>query len=257
VRDPLLIERRGFIAGAVGVAATALSGCASPAKIRHYEFAVAVRVAAQLITGSVVQQFLFRSEQGGIVAPKSADFGPEGEALAIPLGGDLGVLVSTFRKLSEADEENPSGTPFFAGKELKSGEGWDPLAPLVRGLLPDGGDGLNRFEKWQAVMELPERSDWIESRLNELPLLVRFTDAADPASAAWVNPEGRGNPVTLVRAATRLTDAPLTRGALTEALPWLADLGVSGRPFSVVPGREMRSVSELLNQYDLRLKPRG
>ncbi|HEX8661625.1 MAG TPA: hypothetical protein VF686_07140, partial [Brevundimonas sp.] len=130
-------------------------------------------------------------------------------------------------------------------------------APLVRGLLPDGGDGLNRFEKWQAVMELPERSDWIESRLNELPLLVRFTDAADPASAAWVNPEGRGNPVTLVRAATRLTDAPLTRGALTEALPWLADLGVSGRPFSVVPGREMRSVSELLNQYDLRLKPRG
>lgn len=251
MRELHSVGRRAVLAGAVGLASSSLAGCASPAQIRQYEFAVTLRVAGRVITRSVVQQFLFRERVGGIVAPGSSHWSPEGEALAIPLGSGLGVVVSTFRKLGG---EFPSTQPFFNGKYLDT-EGWGPLAPLVRAQLPDGGAGLGRFEQWQAVLSLPAPSEWVVSMPDELPLFVRFTDAADPASAVWVNPEGTGGPVTFVRAATRLTNARLTSGPLTEALPWLADLGSTGRPFLVVPGGELKSVSQLLSQYDLRQKP--
>lgn len=217
VQTPEVLDRRRLLqlatAGALLGSAGLVSACDSREQKQNFEIEIQYLVNGRLLLASVVQRLLYRRYVGGLPSGLYNDFGVTGEGAGVAIPGTSEVIVSTFYKLV-----TPTGTPGpFDGKmPLPS---WSPAPPLVRGLTSNAD--LGRGAMARAVIDLKAPSSWVQMTLDDLPMIVRFTNAADPGSAEWIDLRREDESVRVVSSRMRLTKAPITRRRLDKLLTWI------------------------------------
>jgi hypothetical protein len=94
-----------------------------------------------------------------------------------------------------------------------------------------------------------------ELALQDLPVLLRFRDPADPTSVELVDPSSLaasfGPGVRLKRAFIEITDDPITKG-IEARLPWPASSNVSPPLFPCDPSKGLQTQSEVPLVENLR-----
>lgn len=227
---------------AVGLAGGA-SGCGStPLLRRNYELEIRFLANGRPLTARVVQQLRYRAYtaalSGGLVNQRST----AGEGAVVRVPEDGSVIATTFAELLVP----VSGTSGVFGTRSPS-FGWDLLNFFARVLLP--GRPL-QTETYDALMAIEPPSPWVPLAPDDLPLIVRFIDASDPGSAAWVDQWSRTAPIRVVSSRARLTEERVTKGELERLLPWATELERTG---SFVLGRvgQRSAVSESISFHQM------
>ena len=208
------------------VAGSLLAACDATPDYR-YRLTVEVKTPLGLRTGSsVIEVDTDVAGARTIPSPGAVSHRIRGEAVAVDL---------------------PGGRTLFA--LLRSGNDADWASRVMAMLAPDPSDDAEdrfqaRFDNllelegeialprmWPPTGHLKERSAY--------PMLVTFSDIAEPTSVAEVDPDDLaatfGEGYALRRITVELTDAPVTTG-IEERLGWLADKSVmEGRGWTAIP----------------------
>lgn len=205
--------------GALGTFGMTMGCGGSPTLRQNYEFEVEFLVNGSRLSASVVQGIRYRQRKGGIVNPGDIVREPQGEGAALSVPGTSGAIATTFAVLGQAGQ---SERDTFGGR-LLVGHSWTPIDALSRELLNPVPSGY--IERIEAVMSLKPPSRWIALMPEDLPVIVHFSDAADPTKATWIDPYDGSAGLRVLSAKIRLSDRDVTRGDLAAILPWLPELG--------------------------------
>jgi hypothetical protein len=89
-------------------------------------------------------------------------------------------------------------------------------------------DRFSGMQRGAWLAEIPRQTEGISLLPDALPMLVTFTDVADPASVTLVNPADLaasfGPGVALKGAWLEITDEPVSEGGVAAVLGWLCEL---------------------------------
>ena len=184
----------------------AVGGCVPPQIIR-YRLRLAMEVDGRPHSAESVQEWRYRKGTRFSFGGTSVALRGEGVVLAL---GQRGLIVSTFVELAAPDPQRPIDQIW--GGRPPVGREWRAANRLAGALMPSEAD-------WDGLTSIG-RSDPVPVPPSELPLLLRFPDAADPRSVQRF-PVGPGDgAIQITGASIEVTDAPVTRGKLAAALPW-------------------------------------
>lgn len=229
-----MIARRTFFGGALAYGAVLLAaGCSliEPSETLRYRLTVEVDTPQGVKSGYSVWEYTVTDIKVGF-RPLKTDYRGEAVAVDLPGGRTLFALLTSGDGLPEYPEwvilEHFRATP-----EYKTD--WE------RAFLTVFPDWRNNRESWIVPPVLPPIAQSDPPR-SGYPMLVTFTDIADPASVKLVDPADLaasfGPGVKLKRITVEITDDPVTNG-IGKRLGWLGlkgreglddTLGVTSRP---------------------------
>ena len=216
-----------------------LYGFAGPTYTFRYRLSISIETPESERSGSGVLQCTTYDNTVGLLAQgewKRAGTVVQGEAVTVDLG-ERGLLFALLKGPNELEHA-----------------AYLPYEVFTRtGLLPkrypiDKPNTEIIRENAQAVMSARGA---VELETDELPLLVRFRDAADPKTVQQVNPDDAaasfGPGVKFGRAIMQITDDPVTE-RIKDRLPWLVDYydrRLDGRRFETIdaPNRLANSLA--------------
>jgi hypothetical protein len=219
--DSTMIRRDMLRWAAAASLVGATAGCGStPLLRRNYEFEIRYLANGRLLTARVVQQIQYRAYSAAMPSGLVNQRSTEGEGAVVRIPEDGSVIATTLAELAVP----VSGTSGLFGTRSPF-YGWDLLDFFARALLPSHPLQTETFE---ALMAIEPPSPWVPLTPDDLPLIVRFVDASDPGSAAWVDQWSETAPIRVVSSRARLTNQRITTGELERLLPWATELKRDG-----------------------------
>lgn len=198
------MARRAFL---IALGGAAVSGCSRSYRLR-YRLTAEVEVDGRMISGSSVYEYYDRPRYSWAESLDTGSRHTYGDATVVDLGS-RGLLFVTTAKWWWPD---PPGVRSVGGDQ------WAPRDAFRRVFGPSGAPTW-RNKIGTRVRLLP----------NELPILVTFVDPAQPESVKAVAPDDLeasfGPGVALRGVYIEPVRAPITRGRVQAALPWLESWG--------------------------------
>ena len=203
--------RRSSLVTLLAAASVAsLAGCGSGPRTIRYRLTLEVETPEGTKTGSGVMEHGARWNDGitrGLGAGPGLAVDTRGEAIIIDLGA-RGLLLCLMTR-----------------DDTRAGSSDELLLPAI---FP--------FEKWGGAIDNYSaylgRLAWskpvADAPLKSLPMLARFRDPLDPATAERVDPTNLaatfGSGVRLVRVTAQITNDPLPPPTIENRLPWIRTL---------------------------------
>ena len=214
-----MMARRTFFGGALAFWAVLLAaGCSliEPSETLRYRLTVEVDTPQGVKSGYSVWEYKVTDVKVGF-RPLKTDYRGEAVAVDLPGGRTLFALLTSGDGLPEYPEwvilEHFRATP-----EYKTD--WE------RAFLTVFPDWRNNRESWIVPPVLPPIAQSDPPR-SGYPMLVTFTDIADPSSVKLVDPADLaasfGPGVKLKRITVEITDDPVTSG-IEKRLGWLPNV---------------------------------
>lgn len=209
------MTRRGALSAVGGSLAALLVGCGARQSTYRQKITVVVDTPDGLKSGSSVVEVGSATVPGWMKSIPGNGFSARGEAVAVDVAPGKTLFALLAQPLERGSEKNWYQARLITDA-IKAGSRTQP--PLS---LPGDGYGQDAFETIarSLVKVTPPESLY--------PLLVTFSDIADPASISRVNPAALSNDfgpgVTLRRITVTVTDDPVTTG-IEKRLRWLPDV---------------------------------
>jgi len=199
--------RRSLVTLLAAASVALLSGCGNGPWFIRYRLTLEVETPEGTKTGSGVWEHGARWNDGitrGLGAGAGISVDTRGEAIIIDLGA-RGLLLC----LMTRDDTRAGSSDALLLPAIFPFEKWG-------GALDNYSAYLGRLAWSKPVTDAP---------LNRLPMLARFRDPLDPATAERVDPANLaatfGAGVRLVRVTAQITNDPLTPPTIENRLPWL------------------------------------
>jgi hypothetical protein len=213
----LALRILGFVVALAAIVALlgwwVVDGSTTRPRIVRSRLTILVKTPEGMRTGSSVTQ-LTSYFPGGLTRAQGWALLQQvvGESVVVDLG-QRGILFSTFERQSSL--LHSGGDAYNAG-----------LKPFPQEKFPaEKRSEASINQQYAAYLDdLNRHKPKSELSLEDLPVLVRFTDPNDPTSAVLVDPRNLaasfGPDVTFEGATVEITDDPITHG-IEARLPWL------------------------------------
>ena len=203
--------RRSSLVTLLAAASVAsLAGCGSGPRTIRYRLTLEVETPEGTKTGSGVMEHGARWNDGitrGLGAGPGLAVDTRGEAIIIDLGA-RGLLLC----LMTRDDTRAGSSDALLVPAIFPFEKWG-------GAIDNYSAYLGRLAWSKPVADVP---------LKSLPMLARFRDPLDPATAERVDPTNLaatfGSGVRLVRVTAQITNDPLPPPTIENRLPWIRTL---------------------------------
>jgi hypothetical protein len=229
-----------LIALVATASAVLLSRCGSGPSSIHYRLTLVVETPEGTKTGSGVIEHAARWNDGflrGLGAGPGLSVATRGEAIIVDLGA-RGLLLCLLTR----DERRNGSADEMLLSQIFTFDKWG-------GSNEDYSAYLRRLQSRKPVADAP---------LKSLPMLARFRNPQDPATAERVDPSNLaatfGTGVHLVRVTAQITNDPPAEPSIENKLPWIRTLrGSIANTLGLK--REYRDALNQINDGSFRQRP--